>query len=324
MMPLCYRNSVRFPLKHICALLLLSWAATSIVWAQRFELLDGQVLNGPPVAITKDGVNFRDPANDGTIKVPWTNLTQNALKELEKNPRAKKLVEPYLEIPLDAKDGAKPVIEVRDFERLQPPNPAWGLGKMFSSGLGWFFVVLLFSANLYAAYEIGIFRNYPPLLVCGLAAVLPVVIPAIFICLPTRIPPADEPAPEVVAAAEAPLIMPSQQRAAAAAAAAAAQGAPDPSQQVATSENPSFKRGEFTFNKRFFETKMQGFFGINPSDTAKGLIFEVKTSNAIYLCNRIVNALPNELRLQVVNQQTIEEVGVPYNDVLEVQIKAAS
>ena len=68
-------------------------------------------------------------------------------------------------------------------------------------------MLLLYAANIYAGYEISIFRARPPALVCGVSAVLPLIGPIIFLSMPTKIarrgdlgdrapaPPAEAPPP---------------------------------------------------------------------------------------------------------------------------------
>ena len=67
-------------------------------------------------------------------------------------------------------------------------------------------MLLLYAANIYAGYEISIFRARPAALVCGVSAVLPFIGPIIFLSLPTQMAPAEEtwePAPEAAAEAAA-------------------------------------------------------------------------------------------------------------------------
>ena len=47
--------------------------------------------------------------------------------------------------------------------------------------------VLMYGANIYAAYEIAVFKNRPVALVCTMAAVLPVLGAVIFFCLPAAV-----------------------------------------------------------------------------------------------------------------------------------------
>src|SRR5207247_10578297 len=114
--------------------------------------------------------------------------------------------------------------------------------------------------------EASIFRAKPAPLVCGVSALLPLLAPIIFLSMPTKIAPAaatweTTPQPRVEGGpAEA--VNPMQ-----------AEGAAHSSglrlahvePEQAKSDLPatvSFQRGQFTFNRRFFETKFAGFFGV--------------------------------------------------------------
>src|SRR5439155_11465175 len=80
--------------------------------------------------------------------------------------------------------------------------PGAGVGAMFASPLSVALFFILYLANIYAGYEVSIFRNQPPGLVCGVAAVAPVIGPIIFLSLPTRIPATAEEIAEQQAAQE--------------------------------------------------------------------------------------------------------------------------
>src|SRR5437763_16265798 len=139
--------------------------------ADTFELIDKSVLTGQPIAPNPEGVFIK--AEDGTIpeRVPWTNFTQNALKKLSQLPAAKRFVEPYLEPDEpESLKKAKPEIIVKPVPRLDRPDPRAGVGALFSSPLTVTLFFILYLANIYAGYEISVFRNYPPAWGCGLAA----------------------------------------------------------------------------------------------------------------------------------------------------------
>src|SRR5439155_21870155 len=68
------------------------------------------------------------------------------------------------------------------------PDPKAGIGALFSSSLSLVILLIVYCANIYAGYEIAVFRNYPVALVCALAAIAPVLGPVIFLSLPTRPP----------------------------------------------------------------------------------------------------------------------------------------
>src|SRR5262249_53219722 len=124
----------------------------------------------------------------------WTNFAPNALKQLAQNPKAKQYVEPLLEAVEEETSTRKaaPEITLKPVPRLERPDPRAGLGALFRSPLSITLFFALYLANLYAAFEIAIFRNYPIGLVCGIAAVAPVLGPIIFLSLPRRIPGATE------------------------------------------------------------------------------------------------------------------------------------
>src|SRR5439155_403271 len=155
-----------------------------------FELNDKTTLSGKPLAPDRRGVIIK--GDDGTIseRVPWTNFTQSALKKIFELPAAKPFVEPLLE-PDEPESTRKAAAEItlKPVPRLQRPDPRAGFGAIFASSLTVTLFFLLYLANIYAGYEVSIFRNYPASWVCGLAAVLPLIGPIIFLSLPTRILP---------------------------------------------------------------------------------------------------------------------------------------
>ena len=317
----CYRIGVSFIRTFFYLLGLHLWVGLSLLAAESYELLDGNVITGPPVSFTKDGVAFREPSGDQGPRLGFTNFTQQALQELSKNPKGKRHVEPFLEAPIDASSvKGRPAYELKSYPKLKRPDPQGGLGKLMASGLGVVMVLFLVIANLYSAYEIGIFRNYSPFMVLGISVILPVITQIVFLCLPTHVPKASEHVVDATGAHVPGFSAPGSNQAAnqAAAAAASAAGGHGPAEAAAL---PRYKRGEFTFNKRFFETKMSGFFGVRPSDVEKGLVFSVKTNKAQLPCNRVVRVTPAEVCLQVLRTNTIEELNVPFADIVEIEIK---
>lgn len=294
-------------------------AVTPAIAADNYELLDGKVISGAPISFTKDGVAFREASGDQGTRIGYTNLTQQALQELSKNPKGKRFIEPFLEAPLEASAlKGRTAFELKPHEMLDRPDRSGGLGKLASSGVGWLFILLLFAANLYSAYEVGIFRNYSPYMVMGIAFVLPVATQAVFLCLPTYVPKVEDEVVDATAAHVPSFSAPGSNQAAAAAATTAAAQAAGGAEPAGL---PRYKRGEFTFNKRFFETKLSGFFGVRPSDAEKGLVFNVRSNRGALLCNKVVRVTPAEATLQVVRGGTIEEVGLPFTEILEIEIQ---
>ena len=139
-------------------------------------------------------------------------------------------------------------------------------------------LLVIYVANLYAAFEVAVVRGKSIGAVMGLSAVLPIIGPIIFLSQPIM----DAPVGRKRAAAE---------EGAPGAPGSAARRAPDrrkfrlsprrgsPRRRRRKPQPQVFARGKFTFNKRFIETKFAGFIG-EPKGDAKTFAMEVKTLKA--------------------------------------------
>jgi hypothetical protein len=289
--------------------------------AASFPLNDGGTLEGEPISFTLQGVVVRTADGAFAPRVGWTNFTQAALKELARHPRAKSFVEPYLEED-EPEAEKKPSLEIKPkpHDRLERPDPKAGMGAMFSSSVSIVLFLLFYAGNIYAAFEIAIFRNYHPGLVCGIAAVAPVIGPAIFLCLPTQIQKShDELAAESMAehapeAHQLAYTYPGGHGAEAEAAAAAAAAPAQPKVTV-------YQRGQTTFNRRFFETKFAGFLRLVPGDAEKDKVIYIKSARGEHTGSRLTRIQPNELFLQVQKGEATADVIIPFNEIMEVQIR---
>src|SRR6266487_1193446 len=175
--------------------------------AATFQLNSGESIEGEPVfqGVNQQGIVIKKPDGSFAPRVGWTNLTQSALKQLASNPKAK----PFVEGLIDPEDvdptgrAKKAELEIKPKipDRLDRPDPNAGFGALYSSTITLLGFILIYLANVYAGYEVGVFRNYHPALTCGVAAVVPILGPIIFACLPTRIQKShDELAAEAMAA----------------------------------------------------------------------------------------------------------------------------
>jgi hypothetical protein len=181
-------------------------------------------------------------------------------------------------------------------------------------------LAVLFLANLLAAYEIAVFRDRPVSLVCGLSVILPVVGPILFLTLPPgeeELTQAAEAAPATEAAEAGPQAKKTGPAPASSLSVAAAEkkARPDASQV----ETAVFKRGDTTFNRRFFETKFPGFFRVVPGETEKDLVLVVRSVKYEYVAKRISRISSNEMHVQVLRGGT--EVAIPFGEITEVQVK---
>ena len=316
----------------ICLALLLCGLRAS---AESFQLLDGKTITGEILlgSANDNGLQFRVDDNHYE-RVPWSNFTQDDLKKFQQNPKLAAMVEPFIEISQEEK-LKKTEVKINPVPRLERPEARSLVGALFSSGLGLAIMLLLYAANLYAGYEVALFRARPPAVVCGVSAVLPVVGPIIFLSLPTVMDPTRAEAAAVEAEGATAETGPTD----------SSPLAPEPS---ATHHEPAapgglhishasdaetapaggalpatqiFQRGAYTFNRRFLETKFAGFFGVVRRDAEKDMVLIIKAARGEYHGTRISRISANDLHLQVVKGSASEEVLIPFTEIKEIQIK---
>jgi hypothetical protein len=302
--------------------------------AATFKLNTGETVEGEPKYFQPQGLTLKKADGTDLPRVAWTNFTQEALKELAANPNAKKYVQPLIEAEEAelAEREKKAIIEIKPKipERLDRPDPAAGFGALFSSTVTLLGFILIYVGNVYAGYEMGLYRNYHPALTAGVAAIAPIVGPIIFLCIPTRIKKsqdqlaaesmaahmAAQQAAEVEAAPQfTPEELAAQQAAAEAAAAAAA--------LAEANKVITYARGQFTFNRRFFESKLAGFLRLVPGEAEKNKIIYIKSSRGEHIGARLTKIEPNELYLQINKSGATSDVMIPFNEIFEVQIRPA-
>ena len=303
----------RFALMMVCMAVCVGTA----LGQASYPLLSGEVLTGDPVHFNAQGAVFKRSDGSFTSRTSWTNFTEAALKELGKDARAKPFVDQYLEAAEeDEPEAQRREITVKPVERIDRPNPKAGFGAIFSSPLSIALILLVWGANIYAAYEIALFRNYPWMLVCAIAAVAPVVGPVLFLCLPTYMK-TEEVEEEVVPEhghAEVPVTQTAVEASPLGASAEAPAAPAGPSHTV-------YKRGQTTFNRRFFETKFANFLRVTPIEAEKDLVLIIKAARGEYTSNRIVRINPNDFHLLVTKGGASNEVMIPFTEVQEVHVK---
>ena len=296
------------------------WLGGSLVavHADTFALADGSSLTGDVVTFSDTGLTLRLP-NDVYTNVLWTKFSQDALKQLSANPKIMPLVEPFIEIPESARPQ-KAEIKINEVSRLALPANQSLIGALFSSSVGLVVMLLIYAANIYAGYEVAFFRSRPKALVMGVSAVLPILGPIIFLSMPSVAEPA--PTVEETAVAEAEphrFAMP---------------GAPPPDEihivsaswappgtKSAAPEPQVFQRGQFTFNRRFFETKFPGFFSVVRRDADKDMVLIVKTMRGEFDVQRIVRIGQDDVHFQIGLADASYEEMVPFVEIQEIQLK---
>ena len=290
------------------------------VGADTYPMTDGTSLTGDVISYNDNGIVFRLEGDKYSQRVPWTKFSQDALKQLANNPKIRLLAEPFIETAPVVERTKKAEVKVHEVSRLDlPPKPSL-FGALFSSSVGLVVLMLIYAANIFAGYEIAVVRSRPIAQVMGVAVVLPILGPIIFLALPvrvvrrperrrgpkprrTRLPCRAPPSPWRL---EFTLLrLPGRRRRRAAGAAAP---------QI-------FQRGQFTFNRRFFETKFSGFFAMFRREAEKNLMLTVKTGRTLLVVERITRIATNEMHVEIVQGTGKKEIMVPFSDIVEVQLK---
>jgi hypothetical protein len=299
----------------------------AIASADAFKLNNGDTLNGEvlPTSANDQGVQVK--IGEGEYqRVPWANFSQEDLKTFAKNQRMQPFVEPFIE-PNPEEKVKKTEVNLKQPPRLERPTRQSLFGAFFSSGLGIFVMLLLYAATIYAGFEVAIFRAQPPLLVCGLSAIplLGIFSPILFLALPTNVKgsaPATEtqtePKPQPVAVAEQAVNPMLDEKAAHP---SGLKLAHTEETKPNLPETVTYQRGQFTFNRRFFETKFPGFFGVVRRDAEKDMVLVIKSTRGEYTTQRISRIAANDLHVQIQRGAATEEVMVPFQEIKELRLK---
>jgi hypothetical protein len=287
---------------------------------ETYQLVMGGPLTGEPIHADARGLVVKTSDGSFAPRVAWTNFTEGDLKKLANLPMAKQFVESYLEP--EEEPGKKEAVEIKPkpVPRMERPDPSSGLGAIFGSPLSLTLLILVYIANIYAGYEVALFRNYAPGVVCLAAAVVPVIAPIIFLCLPThiqRVAMSDvEAQPEYVSAGNQTPAFETPE------AQVPAGVASEPGRAKPHLPPPTiYQRGHTTFNRRFFETKLSGFLRVVPSEAEKDMIILIKSARGEYIGQRISRVMPNEIYLQVSKGGASSDVILPFSEITEVQVR---
>src|SRR5205823_5956256 len=281
---MCYQNTVMRGARSIGLITLLGWSLAGVAGADEFKLANGNVLRGELASADEDGLVVKLDVGGFSKREPWINFSQETLKELARNPKAAPLVEPFIELEpeqIKAKEKQKEIVVKPVSERMERPIPKPNLAAAFITPIGLTILAVLLLANLYAAYEIAFFRQQPVPLVCGLSVLFPLLAPLIFLCLPTRLPGSEAEAitagPEAAGAVHSGAKAKTTSTFPAAPARGLSLAAASKQEAASAQTQPqTYTRGEFTFNRRFFETKFPGFFRMVPSEAEKDLVIVIK------------------------------------------------
>jgi len=302
--------------------------------ADTFKLTTGETLTGEVLPTTANDQGVQIKVGEGDYqRVPWTSFSQEDLRTFVKNQRMEPFVEPFIEITKEEK-LKKTEVNIKEPPRLERPARQSLLGALSSSTLGVVILLLLYAATVYAGYEVALFRAQPVGLVCGLSAIplLGVLAPIVFLALPTRIPKSAaelrEEAAAALSAAEpispaAPVaddVNPMRGEAAHSGGLKLAHTEAG-HDKPAIPETVTYQRGQFTFNRRFIETKFPGFFGIVRREADRDMVLDIKTTRGEYVGQRISRIAANDLHLEIQRGGANEEVLIPFQEIQQIRLK---
>ncbi len=292
--------------------------------AAEFKLKDGTIHKGLAISPTTGGVLIKlEGSGSFTSRIAWEKFSQEALKELVKDPKIAKFVEVLIEIPpeemkeepdqLAPKVKKKLPVSIKEFPSPGRPVQKSGLiGALFTTKIGFLILLVLYAGNIFAGYEVAVYRNRPAALVCGVSAAAPLIGPVVFLCLPRPYQASEEEQPMEQPEEEVPMEEIVEAEETVEDSAPAAPAKPEPL---------IFKRGEFSFNRRFFETRFSGFFKIMPSEAEKNLVLVIKCAKGEFIGKRISKISATELNLQLFSAGASSEESIVFNDIFEVQVR---
>ncbi len=213
-------------------------------------------------------------------------MSQEDLRTLAQNSKLQPLVEPFIEITQEER-LKQTEVKIKPPPRLAREDPRSVIPAMFKSGVGIFVLFLVYAATIYAGYEVAIFRARPPALVAGLSAIpfLGMLAPILFLSMPTRLKADETSAVEARDRSESPEEAHAGMQSTRCKPKAAAH--PDcPGAFCARGEEKSrqdtpehrYSAGQYTFNRRFIETKFVNFFGVVRRDAGKDMVLVIKSA----------------------------------------------
>lgn len=271
------------------------------------NLTDGASWTGEILKADDNGVMFK-ATGDVYTNLPWGRFSQGTLKQLAQYAKLRPFVVDFIE-PDVSQRPPKPEIKVNPVTRLKRPTSPSVLGGLGRSSVGLVILLVLYLANLYAAFEVAIFRARPLAQVIGLSALLPIIGPVIFLSMATKIEKPAETAEDAGAEGAVPGSKPGEEIRIVDASWKQEEKDKKPEAQV-------FARGKFTFNKRFIETKFAGFIGELKGD-GKQFALSVRTPKETFAVKRILQVGATELILETAERGT---VTVPLSDLQEMKL----
>jgi hypothetical protein len=284
--------------------------------APDFKLADGAVITGELVAPNDEGTVIRRSSGGLTSRLGWDRFSQETLQEFAKDPQLKELVEAYIDYPMPEEEEQAPIVVQEPPGLVERPAKRPGFFSAFATPAGWFIVLVMFAANLYAAYEVSVFRNYPAAAVMGISVILPVLGPILFLCMPTRV----HEGVAVEGQYEAPQEVQNtgSQELAAAGLAGSGLSLTAGQKTAGPAQATSYKRGDVEFNRHFFERTFPLFFRLTRGESDKDTVLAVRSVKGEVVATRISRISSNEIGLIT---QKGHEVQLRFGEIVEVHVR---
>jgi hypothetical protein len=298
--------------------------------ADTFRLVNGETIVGDVMQTTADEQGVRIKVSEGDYTtVKWANFSQEDLKKFSSNQKLEPYVVPFIDIPPHSR-VKRADIAVKEPPRPERPARQTVLGALCSSGLGLVVLLVLYAATIFAGYEVAVFRGQAPMLVAGLAAIpfVGLAAPIVFLVMPGKhkttveASTADAAATAARAPAQSEEINPMLGDGVQRPTGLKMSHTEDPdTQKPNMPETLVYQRGQYTFNRRFIETKFAGFFGVVRRDAERDLVLVINSARGLYVGQRISRISANELHLQVQRGHASEEIMIPFQEIKEIRLQ---
>lgn len=288
--------------------------------APDFKMSDGSVVTGELVAPNDDGSVIRRSSGGLTSRIAWDRFSQETLAELSKDDKLKDWVQAFIEVPDSAAAGKAELVIKDPPGKIARPAKRPGLfASLFTTQAGFFILLVIFLGNLYAAFEVAVYRNYPAAAVMGTSIILPILGPILFLCMPTRVREdvvleSQFEAPQEVQNTGAQELAAAGLGGSALSLSAGKHGSSAPS----TAQAATYKRGDVEFNRQFFERTFPQYFRVSRSESDKDLAMAIKSAKGEAIGNRISRISASELGLVTLKGH---EVQIRFSDISEVQLR---
>lgn len=292
-----------------------------------FTMENGNVIEGTISDMNEESLVIKKPNGTFADRFDLVYLSQDTLKWIQQQPDYirkgyDEYVDPFIELPEE--EIKPPEITVRQTERMERPDGRTSFFSTLTTPIGLLIIGVIYLGNLFAAFEIAVFRGRPVPLVCGVSAVLPFIGPILFISMPgieaestyqevydDGAAPSPEAAPESAPAPGAP--------AAKSGLGLAKGGAAGVGGSGGGLAGAVFTKDDTQFNRNFIETKFTEFFRVVPSPSIKNLVLAFKTVKREYVATRITRISGSDLHMQL--QQGAKEVSISFGEIVRIEVR---